>query len=274
MYKVCEPSGAYSTRELYFYEGEYYKPTFYKGYKHLINGLRLHYFFSKHESVINDVQVTGNDYNSVWMGDIGYCVIPPPRTKKGVYILDHDDKQVDIGLLIVDIENSEGDGRLTVENIKFVEAMRKRQAQTNFTPNYILRADIQRILKNKEHEARQRCEFRKDSIPCLFNGRQSYDFIRPIRYFPELKKAEAAKIEVDLEETDLRIRLKIRAKRNPSNLPNPWDLESWNSRYDKKSWKAQTKARKQWAKHKPRIDTEIPPWRTWDLCDTPDLDEY
>lgn len=253
MYKVCKPLNQNSSREVYLYQGAYYKPTFYKSYKHMVNDLRCHFLHSKHESVVTHAQVSGNDHYGTWGENPGYYIEPTTPIKKVIYILDDFNKPVNIGLLIQDIEKSKKNGYLMIENNSYQQELRSKQALTSEVPNYFLSQSLRDALIFRAFQNRCFPDFRQGSIPDIRSRGYYWNIFRPIRHFSELRQANAIVSENVLEieeETGHRIQLKLRSKRTPSNLPNPWDIEPTNSKYGKKSWKAQTKSPKQWGKHK------------------------
>lgn len=274
MYKVCKPLKGDLRKDSYYYQGKYYMPTFYLDYKHLVNDLKLHYFYSNHESVVRFAQVTGNDCygatlpNAYWLQELF------ANKKKEVYILDHDDKRVDMGLLVRDMElsymsPSEKYSELTLENNKFQFELLKRQAFVGDVPNYFVAKSLSSILRNNKYLSEQQCEFRKDPIPTLFTGKASKEQ-RAIRYFSELKQASIGEDVVSLEEeTGQRIQLKIRSNRSKFDLPMGWQGRVRKDSYYSKSWKTHSKKPKQWSKHTEASNVSISRYNIED-----DFDEF
>lgn len=271
MYKVCKPLGKAFNREVYIYQGTSYSPTFYLDYKHLVNDLRLHYLYSNHESVLRFTQVTGNDCYGIDTSDtsnVWWASSPVVGQKKEVYILDHDDKKVDIGLLICDIKASEGNGELVLENNKFQLEVMKYQGRIGGIPNYFLKDSLREALQCNSFFSNQRCEFRKDSVPGISNRRDTKE-LRSIRHFSSLKNASLVDDIISLEEdTEQRIHMK---KPSTNEFYRHWGNSAWKDSWHAKSWKTHSRARKQWGKH---LKGPHEDFVKWDLLEeTDDIDD-
>lgn len=248
MYKICIPQNPTLNNSTYLYNGGCYNVWFFETYWHLVNGL------AATPTKLSHIQASGKDYYSTWADKTSPFYSKPPRVAKGIFVLDPEDKKVDIGLLRIDVGKWKHSHLTTGETLKFCQKITEAHALTNNVPNYFLSKQLLSYYRHKNANQAEPPEFRRDSIPdILIDYDWSASPYRSIRHMNELKQATALSVQDVLEfeeDSNQRICIKIRPSRNQSNLPDPWDLEPIRSDARSKSWKAKTKARKQWAKCK------------------------
>jgi hypothetical protein len=171
---------------------------------------------------------------SIWAGFITQYVQfgDAHTTRKNIYVLDSQDRLVDI-IRLLELE----------EKQRYAE-WQKRNTNPHREYKEKLEDIVGNSLASRKHNVNKiKASYKQKSHYSNYSGETYWDFADECRWvYPRTTGAIRAALSVEKEEGEP----EFRAARNRWHLPTSWDDKCSRRHYQKSSWKHNSKRRKQW----------------------------